>query len=351
MVAEWAIVVVLVWAYCAPFLDSLGSAQVLPGDEAEFFQSLDWTLVNSLRGDGQFPLWNPYLRGGTPYVGDPYLHVWNPLITIPILLYGVMDGFKIAIFLAYLAAGLGAWYLGATLRLGPLPRLWLALMYAFTGQAVAKWFQGHYDFVLGFAWIPWSVATLIVATRTGRGRHIVAAAFALALLFLSGNAYYSYYTLFVVVTYGLVVLVRARRTRPYIQLDGRALRAFVLVGGLALGLIALQLVPLVAAYPYLFKQADPDMMTSHSLDQVWGELRLARSLASRRAALSAAAAERILRLRGHLAVPGRRAAAPCLAAGAGPVRSCSWPWSLPLPFSWPPCETIHSAGSTRPTSS
>ena len=48
------------------------------------------------------------------------------------------------------------------------------LRYTPTGQAVAKWFQGHYDFVLGFAWIPWAVATLIVATRTGRGRHIVA---------------------------------------------------------------------------------------------------------------------------------------------------------------------------------
>jgi Bacterial membrane protein YfhO len=271
VIAEWAVIVVLVWTYCAPFMGSLGTADALPGDEAEFFQSLDWTLVNSLRGDGQFPLWNPYLRGGTPYVGDPYLHVWNPLVTVPILLYGVSDGFKIALFLAYLAAGLGAWYLGAALRLGPLSRLWLGCMYAFTGQAVAKWFQGHYDFVLGFAWIPWAVATLIVATRTGRRRHIVAAAFALALLFLSGNAYYSYYTLFVVAIYGLVTVVRARRARPYVALDGRALRTFALVGGLALGLIALQLLPLVASYPYLMKQGDPDMATSHSLDQVWGD--------------------------------------------------------------------------------
>src|SRR3954454_21255381 len=106
VIAEWAVILVLVWTYCAPFLGSLGTADALPGDEAEFFQSLDWTLVNSLRGDGQFPLWNPYLRGGTPYVGDPYLHVWNPLVTVPILLYGVTDGFKVALFLAYLAAGL-----------------------------------------------------------------------------------------------------------------------------------------------------------------------------------------------------------------------------------------------------
>ena len=87
---EWAAILLVVLGFCAPFLDFDGRWS-LPGNEAEVFQSLDWTLVHSLKQYGQFPLWNPYLRTGFPYVADPFLHVYQPLATVPVLLLEVWD--------------------------------------------------------------------------------------------------------------------------------------------------------------------------------------------------------------------------------------------------------------------
>jgi len=309
---EWASIFAVVLAFCLPFLD-LGSGRPLTGNEAEIVQSLDWALVNSLREHGTFPLWNPYLQAGLPFVADPFLHAYNPLATVPVLLLGVEDGFKVALFLSFLAAAYGAWLLGLALGLRPISRVWLALMYAFTGQAVARFFQGEYDFVLGFAWIPWALAASLAAVRSGRLRWAVLAAVSLVLVFFSGNVYYAYYTTVVMVLFAVVAVVGVQRDvsstvgdaqrrtpaqdassasgyqgilsgvspsarRDAVEGRQRAklrltlhlsrLRTLAFIAVLALGLAAVQLLPLVEFWPSLTKQVDPQLAGSHTFGQI-----------------------------------------------------------------------------------
>jgi hypothetical protein len=80
---EWVIIAVVVLTFCGGLLDQ-GSTRILAGNESEIVQSLDWALTTGLK-QGQFPIWNPYLRTGLPYVADPFLHVYNPLSTVPVL--------------------------------------------------------------------------------------------------------------------------------------------------------------------------------------------------------------------------------------------------------------------------
>jgi hypothetical protein len=274
---EWAIIIVVVLAFCLPFLD-LGTGRVLRGNESGIVQSLDWTLVNALREHGTFPLWNPYLQTGLPFVADPFLHAYNPLATVPVLLLGVEDGFKVALFLSFLAAAIGAWLLELVLGLRPVSRVWLALMYAFTGQAVARFFQGEYDFVLGFAWIPWALAAALAAVRSGRLRWAALAAVSLALVFLSGNVYHAYYTVAVMALLTVVAVVGVERGRPStgdapthglrfnLHLSRLRILAFIAVS--ALGLAAVQLLPLVEFWPSLIKEADPQFAGSHTFGQI-----------------------------------------------------------------------------------
>ncbi len=263
---EWAILGVVVFSFCGAFL-TLGPGHVLPGNESEIVQSLDWALTTGLR-QGGFPLWNPYLRTGLPYVADPFLHVYNPLSTVPVLLFGVDDGFKIALFLSFLAAALGMWRLCLGLGFGRATRLWAALMYAFTGQAVARFFQGEYDFVLGYAWIPWVIAGVLIATRTRRRSDIALAALSGALLFVSGNVYYSYYMSFVLVLLALVTVLDVRRARPYLSLHLPRAATLALIGLLALGLIAVQLIPMADFGHNIVKVADPKGTGAQSLPQI-----------------------------------------------------------------------------------
>jgi hypothetical protein len=265
---EWAILVVVVFAFCTAFL-SLDDTRILPGNEADIVQSLDWTLINSLKQFGQFPLWNPYLRAGFPFVADPFLHVYNPLATLSVLLFGVWDGFKVALFLSFLTAALGMWWMGAVLGLERPSRIWMGLMYAFTGQAVARFFQGEYDFVLGFAWIPWALAFILLAMRTRRRLHVVGAVVALALLFFSGNVYYTFYMGFVGLLLAAVGVIGVDGAARRLRWRGRILLIVVIIGLLALGLAAVQWLPMVDYWKSYTKVVDTQLIGSHSLRQIW----------------------------------------------------------------------------------
>lgn len=253
---EWGLIVIAVLSFCAGFLHFNLTAS-LPGNEAEVFQTLDWTLVNSLSHYGQFPLWNPYLETGLPYLGDPMTHVFNPLVTIPVLLYGVQTGFKMALFLSFLAAAFGMWRLGTVLGMGHASRVWIALLYVFAGQPAARFFQGQYLFVLGFAWIPWCIGSLYLLYKTGRRFHIATSAIALALIFFSGNAYYAFYMLVTVGLLALVLLPQLKhREKPFrlqFRLDTRFLVNLSITAILTLGIVAIQLLPMIEFWPRLSK--------------------------------------------------------------------------------------------------
>ncbi len=262
---EAAVIALAVLVFCSGILD-LRAETRLPGNESEIFQSLEWVLVNSLQQGGQFPLWNPYVRTGTPYVADPMLHIYNPVVTLPVLLLGVRAGFKLAIFLSFVLAAFGMWWLASVLGIGRPVRVWAALMYAFAGQPVARFFQGQYLFVLGFAWIPWIVGSLWLVGRTRQRRYVALAAGFLALLFFSGNAYYQ---LYMVLTAGLCVLVLVvawRPQPPFVSTNVPALKAYLLVALLALGLVAVQLLPLVELWPRMGK--DLHLEGAHTLRQI-----------------------------------------------------------------------------------
>jgi len=215
---EWIAIMLAIWVYCLPFLD-LGSTTNLPGLESQYFQTFDQILEFTIKAQGQFPLWNPYYSTGIPYMAHPMLHAYNPFVSLPVMLFGTMDGFKIAVFLGFVIAGLGMWWLGKELGLTWVGRIWIGLMYAFSGVPAAKFIQGQYLMVFAFGWIPFSLAAIVAATRSKRWVHICVAAAGLALLFLCGNIYYAYYMLYVIALYTIISAFRLERNPDKPQLD------------------------------------------------------------------------------------------------------------------------------------
>ena len=252
--------------YCQGILN-LKPDQQLPGNETQLFQATDLILVDSLTRYHQFPLWNPYIHTGLPYAGDPMLHIYIPFVTVPILLFGVIDGFKIAVFLSFLIGALGMWWLGSVLGMGKLIRIWTALMYAFAGQPVARFFQGEYLLIFGFAWIPWIIGNLFKVIETRRKLYLGMTVISLALLFFCGNAYYSLLIFFIILLFGLVWLPKFQKDKPWIKIDTGLLGIFILVGSLTLGVIAIQLLPQVEFWPRMNKGTD--IQGSHSIKQIF----------------------------------------------------------------------------------
>lgn len=264
---EWTVILLPIWAYCLPFLN-LGSKFNLPGPEAEYFETFDQILEISIKKYGQFPLWNPYFSTGAPYIAHPMLHAYNPFITIPVLFFGALNGFKIAVFLAFVIAGLATWWLGHEMGLSRVGRVWCALMYTLCGVAAAKFIQGHYLMVLGFGWIPFCLAALMAAARRRQRKYVCIAALGMAMLFFCGNVYYAYYLLYVVAIFAVVYTVTLERKPLRLKIDWAQAKILAASGALALGLIAIQLLPLLAYRDQYIKASNTSLSDSQSIADV-----------------------------------------------------------------------------------
>src|SRR4030042_280697 len=247
---EWLVIFLAVTFFCAGILD-LRAPTRLPGNESEVFQMLDWTLVNSINAYHAFPLRSTYIQSGLPYIADPMLHVYNPVATVPVLLFGVRAGFKLGVYFSFLIAAFGMWRLAQVLGLGRAARLWTALMFAFAGQPGDRFLTGEYLFIFGFAYIPWIFSSFLLVIQRQRRRDIAVAAGSIGLLFFSGNAYYPLLTLIIICLFGLVMLINIRKKPPFINLDLRHILIFLGIGILALGIIAIQLLPTAEFWPHL----------------------------------------------------------------------------------------------------
>lgn len=247
--SEWSLIALVLILFFGPIL--FNGESRLPGSETQAFQSLDWTFYHSVFDDHTFPLWNPYLLTGLPYLADPTSHTLNPLVGIPVLLFGPQNGLKTGVFLTFLAAAWGMWYLASVLGMGRAARLWAALAFALAGQPLARFMQGQYLLVLGFAWIPWIVGGMFHLARTRRLVNVIGTGFALAFLFLAGGPYHILFILLVIVILALVMPLHVQRTKPYLTVDTDLFKWMGLALALALGLAAVQLLPQSTLWPDL----------------------------------------------------------------------------------------------------
>ena len=265
---EFGIIFIAITIYCLGFLD-FGTNNPLPGNESEVFQSLDKILEVSLKKTGEFPLWNPYFEHGFPFIADPMLHVFNPLFSIPVLLFGTLNGFKLGLYFSFLAAGFGMWWFGRILGMKAPSRVWIALMYAFAGPPVARFFQGQYLFTAGYGLLAWGLAGVIAAYKYQKPAYIGLAVLSLSLLFFTGNIYYPYYFVYVLILFGILFLFNWKDGK--LSINRRLIKTYGFIGLLALGLISIQLIPLYEFHSW-FGKSHLEITNSHTFYQIWLDL-------------------------------------------------------------------------------
>lgn len=249
---EWGIITVVVFTFCVGIMD-FGSERELPGFISQTFMMHEWIVTRSIQLYHQFPQWNAYLNEGMPLVADPMLHLYNPAITLPVLAFGVKDGFRLGICLSIGLAALGMWWLGWVMGLGRVGRLWMALLFAFAGQPMVRLLSGEYVFIFGYAWIPYSLAGLLMAMQTQRRVYIAVSAVSLAILFFSGAAYYAALILPLVI---LLAVVMLPRWNGGLWLDWRRWLVLLVIGILAGLLVSIQILPMAEFRSHMSKGWD-----------------------------------------------------------------------------------------------
>lgn len=242
---EWAEVLLIVLVGGAYALDMLNLDPNLAQAGNEYQAHVGFMgLINQwLRGESGFPLWNPIAGYGRSLIADPFLFVFNPFVSGPMALLGIVNGTKVAVALNFLIAGLGMWILSRLLGFGRPARLWCSLLYMMAGAIPAHLTAGQIQLASSLGWLPWSIAAVIWAIRSRKLGAIVLAAIAQALFFFTGNLYHQVYAGFCVLIIGVVLIVDWKRAK--IRTD--AAQSFLLVAMFSVGLIAVQLLPMAAA--------------------------------------------------------------------------------------------------------
>jgi hypothetical protein len=146
--------------FALPFLN-MNTNLTLPGVELQTHISSLKLFTDWLGGYADFPLWNPAIGLGRSWIADPFVFAFNPFASIPMWLWGVNNGSKIAIAIHFVIAGFGMWVVAKLMGFQWPTRLWASTLYMLSGGLVSHLYAGQPQLFFALAWLPWSLAGLL----------------------------------------------------------------------------------------------------------------------------------------------------------------------------------------------
>ncbi|MEO8205234.1 MAG: hypothetical protein ABI615_03580 [Chthoniobacterales bacterium] len=160
---------------------------------------------------GNLPLWNPYIYGGVPFLGD----LQSALLYPPNLIFlvapiGVALNWSIALHLFILGVSMYAWAIWRGLHRSAAFIAAVTIMLG--GPFFLHIFAGHLSNICTLAWTPLIFLGIDAWLARRHAGWLFLSAAAAALQIYAGHPQYVYYTAIVAGIYSLTFLVSARRT-------------------------------------------------------------------------------------------------------------------------------------------
>ena len=215
-----------------------------------------WEVVKAC---GWCALWNGSTTGGYPAAAELYGAPLHPIVAITTLLWGVINGTKVALIVSLAIAGLAQWWIAHELEVGWLPRIWSALIAVAGGHLAGRMDDGLFTILLSTAWVSLAIPAVLAVVCRGTRMSVVLLGLALASAIVAGQGYMQ------------LGLLAASPALAFLLLDGRLrLRSAWMDLALACALAALLaapfLVPFLHFLPNFAKQLDPNFHSAPPLE-------------------------------------------------------------------------------------
>jgi hypothetical protein len=210
------------------------------------------------------PMWNPYMNTGIPTLGDAFNYLFNPFFSLPPLLFGAIQGVKISMAIALLIAAWSAWALAKSMGIGTVGRITAGVLYMASGGIAGKFNPGHVQLAVSLCWAPLVLAGMWWTLRTKNHFAPVLMAVAFALMFYSGNIYYTLHTLICAAVMTLLHLADRIDGRWQFRFD--RVRRVLIGGAFAFGLSALQFMPVWVVRDRVDHFENPQLEGRYSLE-------------------------------------------------------------------------------------
>ncbi len=211
------------------------------------FQECGWCAV-----------WNGSVNGGYPAFVDVHGSMLHPFVAISTLLFGVVNGTKIALFLSFWAAGIAQWWIARKLKMGRLAQLWGAGMVIVGGHLAGRMELGAFGVVLSTAMCSLVIAGIVAVAQGGGRRAAVLLGILSASAILSGQGYMQIGLVGTFLAFPFLILNKELKLKPI-------WKDYVLALMIALLISALFLIPFVHFLPNFVKDADLEFKTAQPL--------------------------------------------------------------------------------------
>jgi hypothetical protein len=264
---EWLLIILIAFFYSAGTLLNFDDTMLQQTGEHPESATLPQLAEIGLQRYGEIPLWNPYMLTGYPHMGDLLGHFWNPVSTLPILLWGGINGMKVSIFLTFIVAGLGQWVFAHVMRLRRLFRLWSAILFMLSGGLALLWRVGWYELLVGAAWFPWCFGLYLNALRKHTWSSIFLVSVAVFMVISTGGGYYPFYLLVCLLVLFLVMILQAAPGERI-----RQIRTSVLIVLSSLALSAIVILPSMSVYRLSGRNVSQDLSQNFSQPIEYGLL-------------------------------------------------------------------------------
>ncbi len=187
------------------FINTLARGHLIEGSDqliaGYMFKSF---AQESLRSFGEFPLWNPYIFGGLPYIdamhGDMFYYTMLLRFIFPV---GTV--MALVFILQIIAAGVGMFLFLKELKLKDYVAVIGSVAYMFTGIIVSLVSAGHDSKVVIASLLPWAMLFIHRGFREGKLIDFALLGLVFGLGLISPNVQMMYYTFMIC---GIYVLYR-----------------------------------------------------------------------------------------------------------------------------------------------
>lgn len=194
-------------AFCWPLFGHFGDLGI--ANDWDQHRLYHWVPYETVRSYGQIPLWNPFLCGGMPMLGNPQSRWLSPFFLLHLWL-GPDRAIPVEIIAHIALAWLGAFVLGRVFGLSRIAAMAPAVVFAGCSALYLHIGGGHTGW-LAYAYMPWALAAV------ARRRPFVAGAL-LALIIGEGGTYALPHTALALAVLAAYRSVTDRSVRPFADL-------------------------------------------------------------------------------------------------------------------------------------